>query len=258
MQVKEIALYDVKQGEETLLSKLDLDFEVGPIALTSEDDYHRLLAALAQLKADSGAQESPVDLIVPAEWGVTHHVPDPSLSEEDLSEHLQWELRKALVDSEEKFRYNFAYAEGGGIALAAMRISLLNALQQVVEEAGFHLEGMFLAGDPWQQVNLVKLNNVPADQPKAEDIEKVASPEKPRKPKPVHPRRERRSQPTWFFGVVLILGLQLLHLGQDEPASGANCGGGAGYRGHRNGARRRAGRSIRPSGAETNPGPTRV
>lgn len=211
MQAKEIALYDVKPGdelvEEALLGKVDLDFEVSPTALTSEDDYHRLLAALAQLRADSGTAETQVDLIVPAEWGVTHRVPDPSLSEEDLREHLQWELRKALVDSEEKFRYNFAYAGEGGVALAAMRISLLTTLQQLVEEAGFLLAGLFLEGDPWSQVNLVRRNDVPADVPRAEDVGKAASAEPKPKRKPVHTRRDRRTQPSWFFGVILVIGL---------------------------------------------------
>lgn len=211
MQAKEIALYDVKpgdeQGQKTLLGKVDLDFEVSPIALASEDGYHRLLAALAQFRADSEVTEVQVDLVVPAEWGVTHSVPDPSLSGEELSEHLQWELRKSLVDSEEKFRYNFAYAADGGIALAAMRISLLTALQQVVEEAGFQLSGMFLEGEPWRQVNLVRRDGVPEDVPRAEEVEKAASPEKKPKTKPIHPRRSRRTQPSWFFGIVLVLGL---------------------------------------------------
>ncbi len=211
-QAREIALYEKASGEEVaeerLLNRVELDFDLGPLTLTTDEDRHRLLAALAQLQASAEIGESQVDLVIPASWGVTHQVPNPSLPEEDLRDHLRWELSKALIDSEDQYRYNFAYDDEGGIILAALRLRLLEPIEQVIQESGFHLGGLYLEGDPWGRVNLA---GVPHDivvdlgpKPVREEPQPAATPKKSQEEPP--PPSDRAHHP-WFFAIVLALGV---------------------------------------------------
>jgi hypothetical protein len=228
-QENEIALYKELPGEEPAedirLCRIELDFELSPLTLTSDEDRQRLLAAMVQLRGDSGIKELTVELLIPASWGVTHQMPSSSLSEEDLREQVRWELSKALIDSEDQYRYNFAYDADGGIVISALRIRLLESIEEVVLESGFQLAGIFLDRDPWLRVNLAgaprEAIEIPAPKPV---LEEAASPVS-NKPKPAPEPVVRRSQPSWFFAAILILGLIVVGIfawikltGEKKPA----------------------------------------
>lgn len=210
-QEREISLFErvpqEERAEYVLLNRIELDFELGPLALTSEEDRHRLLAALAQLRANSGVEETQVDLKIPASWGVTHTVPNPSLSGKELREHLQWELSKALIDSDENYRYNFTFDEEEGIILAALRIRLLEVIEEVMREAGFHLLGLFLQGEPWSRVNLTGIPGGDTEIAREAVGASANFREKKDEQKPSIPPQRRRNQPSWFFWVVLVIGV---------------------------------------------------
>ncbi len=155
---KRIALYRRSpQGDpaqDQLLASLELDFELEPLSLTREDDRHRLLAAVARLKEDAGVPEGQVDLVIPTSWGITQQIPHSELPDEEMQTHIQWELSKAAAEEPEHYRFNFAFSDDDGVVLTAIRIRLLDPINQVLKAAGFRLRGLFLEGDPWNRVNL--------------------------------------------------------------------------------------------------------
>ncbi|TKJ41105.1 hypothetical protein CEE37_05405 [candidate division LCP-89 bacterium B3_LCP] len=210
MQLNEITLSEkkgVSEAEGVPIGKIELDFELNPLVLIEEEDRHRLLVALAQLYADSGVPESQVDLIIPELWGVTHSVPDPTLSDEDLQEHLQWELSKALIDSKDNYRFNFAFSADDKIIVAALRLRLLNSLEEVAQKAGFKLSGLFLAGDPWEGINLLESPERSLPGPEKRTPERKTPARRAKKSKPIPKDRARGSRPSWFVGILLLVAL---------------------------------------------------
>lgn len=211
-QAKQITLYrrgaETPSSEEQLLGTIELDFELGPSALIDDEKRHRLLAAIAQLKSNCGVEDGQVDLFIPVIWGITHRVPNPDLPKNEMQEHLQWELSKTVIDPQDHYRFNFAYDADDSVILAAIRVRLVEAIDEVLREAGFHLRGLFLDEDPWKQVNLttVALESAEIEAHSAEPPEKESA-------TPIRstaPRSAGRSGQTKFFGIVLLLGVILV------------------------------------------------
>ncbi len=213
-QTEEIALFDKGASDDVgaaiLLSSVGLDFDLGPLTFKSDEDQHRLLAALTQLRDASGIEEEDVDLIIPASWGVTHLLPDPKLSDEDLSEHLRWELSKALIDSEDQYSYNFSVNADGSIAICALRIRLFDPIEQLIQEAGFRLRKLFFEGEPWIRIDLMG---------EATKQQLVSSPPPPVAEKVTEPKAEvsepllrsdrKGESHSKFFAVLAVIGVVL-------------------------------------------------
>jgi hypothetical protein len=210
---KQIALYRKStQGdtaEDQLLGSLELDFELEPLSLTREQDRHRLLAAIAKLKEDAGIPDGQVDLVIPTSWGIAHRIPSPDLPDEEMQNYLEWELSKAAADEPEHYRFNFAFSEDDGAILTAIRIRLLDPINQVVKAAGFKLRGLFLDGDPWNRVNLATAaarKTIGTKTRPGIPVETTAG-----KPSRIPPRRGIRQTPSpRFFALVLLIGVILV------------------------------------------------
>ncbi|MBU0519554.1 hypothetical protein KJ564_11535 [bacterium] len=153
-----IALLDQPEGgsadDGQLIDQIGLDFELGPLAFTFDEERHRFLAALTQLKSSTAEHGDQVDLSIPADWGIAHQVPNADLPAGELEAHLQWELSKAVVDSQEQYRYNYLVGSDGVIVMTALRIQLLDAINQLMQDSGFSVRGVFLDGEPWSRVNI--------------------------------------------------------------------------------------------------------
>lgn len=209
---KEIALLKTESverpAEQTPLGKVILDFELTPLSLTSTEDRQRVLAALVQLKEESGVEESLAYLMIPQSWGVAQRLPNPSLPENQLREHLQWELSMALLDSVDQYQYNYAF-DDGSVLLTALRSRLFNLLKELTEDAGFQLQGLSFEGDPWQLVDLTgttaKMIELPRPKPQAKN-----SPVEPEMEKKPAYRRPTASQPKRFFTILVVLAVAAL------------------------------------------------
>lgn len=213
-QASDISLYETASGEEftedRLLNRVELDFELGPLALTTDEDRHRLLAALVQLRTTAEIEEAQVDLCIPAYWGVTHRVPSPALPEEDLRDHLRWELSRALIDSEDQYRHNFGFEADGGILLVALRLRLLEPIEQVIQESGFQLVGLHLDGEPWNRINLVGPVQEPMPEMEAKAPPRIPEPPAAKKSVPESVGETGRTQHPRFFAIVLVIGLIII------------------------------------------------
>jgi len=204
-----IALFRLEVGEEpsepTLLGRIELDFELTPVSLTTAEDRQRLLAALVKLREDSGVEETQAHLLIPPSWGIALRLPNPSLPEEELHEHLRWELSMALLDSVDQYQYNFAY-DDDSVLLTALRSQLFDLLKQLILDAGFELQALFLDGDPWQRIDLADTAARPVKLP----VSELASEESPAKefkrPEAVS-ASPSGNQRRWFFTIVLLIGL---------------------------------------------------
>ncbi len=200
-QSKEVALYQSESADEAspenLIGSVELDFDLGPIALTLDEDRHRLLAVLAQLHDTSELKDSQVDLIIPEAWGVTHRIPDPGLSDEDLTDHIRWEITKALIDSEDQYRFSYGCDDEGGIVISALRNKLLDPIIQVIQGSGFTLNGLYFEGEPWQIVNIIG----------GEAIKSTSEADQDEAAKPRLKRDYRRSGQSKFFTIIAVIGV---------------------------------------------------
>jgi len=205
-----VALFDQSDGEPDegqLIDQIGLDFELGPLSFTFEEEKHRLLAALAQLKASAGDYGDQVDLFIPAEWGIAHQVPNAELPAGELESHLQWELSKAIVDSHDQYRFNYLVGTDGTVILTALRIRLLDAIHQVMQDSGFKLRGVFLDGDPWNRVNIADSREHRIPEP-SETVTKTAEKtelEVDRKSSSYESRSKRSSGSSAFLVIVLAV-----------------------------------------------------
>lgn len=209
---KEIALLKTesveKPAEQTPLGKVVLDFELTPLSLTSIEDRQRLLAALVQLKEESGVEEKVAYLLIPPSWGVAQRLPNPSLPEDQLREHLQWELSMALLDSLDQYQYNYAF-DDDSVLLTALRSQLFDLLKELTEDAGFQLQGLSFEGDPWQLVDLTGTTAKMIELPKSKPQAKKSPVETKMVEKPTY-RRPAGGQPKRFFTILVILAVAAL------------------------------------------------
>jgi hypothetical protein len=214
-QQSEIALYRTNPSgepvEETPVSRIELAFELLPNSLLLAEDRHRLLAAMQQLRTSSGADEILVDLFLPAFWGVTHRIPNPNLREDELEEHLRWEISKALTDTENQFRFSFGFDADNSITIAAIRLPLVDAILRLTSESSFHVQGIYLDSEPFQRINLI---GKPPEPPLISETVPVAE-EKPHRRVHIEDEVEgipklRRAPTPKFFTWVLIFGILIV------------------------------------------------
>jgi hypothetical protein len=144
------------QPASTSLAKVDFDFDLTPVTLISDEDRMRLVDALTNLCNLGGPENSAVEVVSPASWGVTLEVPHPGLTEEQLDEHLDWELSQALLGTLDHYRYGREEETGDVIRLAALRTKLSDLIAQVVRDAGFKLRGIYLDQEEYARINLGK------------------------------------------------------------------------------------------------------
>jgi hypothetical protein len=185
-------------AEERVLAEEKLDFELTPLALTSNEERRRFSSILTGLQARGSAEKNEVDVLIPAAWGHTLKLQDPFLREEELEEHLLWELSKILLERAEQYQYNYRIEEDGGIHVAVIRKRLLDAVRQAVSESGFTLRGVFFQEAPFSAIDLTQTPVPPTATrrkplPDAEQIEE----RKPRRPRGAE-------QPAWFLPTLLI------------------------------------------------------
>ncbi|MCX6640371.1 MAG: hypothetical protein NTW14_07820 [bacterium] len=210
----EIALYPSGSGDatpaEVPIGRIELSFELKQTSLVLSEDRHRLLAALQQLRLASSSDDILVDLLLPAEWGVTHQIPDPNLKEAELREHLRWEISKALIDSEDQYRYNFGFTEDGAVLISALRLQILDSAGRLCSEAGYQVQGIFLDAEPYHRINLI--GRAP-ETPPITDSKPIQV--KPQKSSPVPDESvehlyKMKTPSTRFFTLVLIAGILIV------------------------------------------------
>jgi len=219
----EVSLHDIRaegSGDiddrgpsvEISLGKVKLDFELSPLTLTSETERARLVEALLTLSRSSSVPDLSVCLEIPAGWGIGLRLPPLKLPPAELAEHLEWELSNALLDPVDQYRYHYELGNDGSIRLAALRVRLLDLIQKTAAEAGFKLLDLHLEEADLAQINFLESSS----QPKAALPMVAPPPPKLDQPQADKPRQERRkgasSQPSWFFGLILIAGIIVVAL----------------------------------------------
>jgi hypothetical protein len=155
------------QSAEAAVARIEFDFELSPLVLISEKSRTRLVQALSALRSLSASEDNRVDLLLPPRWGVTLEVPAPGLPDDQLEEHLLWELGAALLGRMDQYRYGWDERNGAVIHLTALRIKLCDLIALTLQEAGFHLSGLYLDEEGFSNINLGAKGQIPeAEKPK--------------------------------------------------------------------------------------------
>lgn len=190
--------------EERVLAEKKLDFELTPRLVTSVEERERFSSILSDLQARGGVEKNDVDVLIPAAWGHTLKLQDPFLEEEEMEEHLLWELSKNLLESTVQYQYNYRIEEDGVIHVAVIRRRLLEAIRRTVDESGFTLRGVFFQEAPYSAIDLTR-TLAPATAPHRKPAEKS---ERTAEQMPRRPRGAE--QPAWFLPVLLVVAAVVL------------------------------------------------
>ena len=156
-QAREVTLLLVDKGDPSRSIepvRVDFNFELTPLTLISDKDRQHFTGLLAKLRGGIISDDFNVDLFIPPAWGITLEVPHPNLPDNQLEDHLIWELSKAMLGSVDHYRYGWTEGSGKVIHLAAMRIKLLELVNQTIMEAGFTLSGVYLDDPTYHSINL--------------------------------------------------------------------------------------------------------
>ncbi len=201
-----------RSSVEIPLGSARLDFDFTPLTLTSEAERARLVEALLTLSQSSPVRDLSVHLAIPATWGIKLHLPPLKLPPAELAEHLQWELSNALLDPADQYRYHYAFGDDGSIRLAALRVRLLDLIQQTAAEAGYKLLSLRFDEADFAQIDFLQASSPPkAALPMA--APPLAKSDQVRDEKPARVRRKAASgQPAWFIGLVVIAGIVVVAL----------------------------------------------